>query len=1038
MVIVPPPRDGPVAQDTTDVGAERRHLTILFVDMVSSTEHAVSLDPEDFRPLMENFLQTCTAVIRSHKGVVASYIGDAIKGHFGFPTAHEDDADLALLAAIEIIETVASVPPMYDKPLQVRLGIASGQTVVGNIAGAPDGVSAVTFGPVAHLAARLQTLAEPNTILTDDATFRAASGAFEFTDFGVHFLKGFAEPIHVWRAHHARSLPSRFARRGQRSRMYGREAEIELLLERWNQVGVRRGGQVAVITGEPGIGKSRLISEVQQRLHNFSQLFLQCSSTFENSTLYPFLTLLKARAGISKGDGDEEVVRKLRDAFAPDMRPAETAIAILASLLGVHTPEVDRLSTVSAERQHAITKQLFINWVRQLGEAEPVIVILEDQQWSDTTSWELLCEIVMGLASIPAFVLISARDRLELPMSVDANVLQIDLQPLNSEDANKIIRDVSTRALPTREVVTFVLNRAEGNPLYIEELARSALENGLPLEPPSVSRPNALDEIPSSLQSSLLARLDKLGRAKEIAQVAATIGREFEFELLQEVCESSPESLRAQLGVLASSGLIEEQEEARGSKFAFRHVLLHQAARGTMLREGRRYLHARIAAKLEARNAAASSVYPELLAQHHADAGNFDRAAEYWLMAAVKAGRTWAKADAVQMLGKGLDAARMLPQSIGRSRLILRLELERGDLLYAAFGYMTGEGTASYRRAMALSDELGDMDAPIRALDGLFGTSFNSGRFADSIEMGNRLIKIGESRNSIKALVLGLQFKGMSVFCQGRLKTAKSYLTRALRHKEKAEEIGSDFPSMPLIYLSWAQHILGHRLEAVRTFTEAETIVRQQSAYRLAACLGNGCILFAFRDDHAKVVRLAEELLPLAIENGFNLWANVARFFKGWAMVHVDRTLAGADVMQEFVVGLGDQEVDKSCYLGLLARAFLQNRQFNRAARIVEEGLQQAYKIGEHYYTAALLTTRGEVELALQLGEERAMASFREAIAFARKQHAKSWEFEATVKLARCLKVRGKLHEGEVEAQPVTRWFLRRDREYAVSYTGRL
>jgi tetratricopeptide (TPR) repeat protein len=461
--------------------------------------------------------------------------------------------------------------------------------------------------------------------------------------------------------------------------------------------------------------------------------------------------------------------------------------------------------------------------------------------------------------------------------------------------------------------------------------------------------------------------------------------------------------VQEELANLVRSGLIVPKEGARRSDYWFKHALLQQAAQGTILRERRHQLHARIGEAMEARDPNAPSAYPELIAQHFADAGLFERAADYWLLAGLKAGKTWAKVEAAEMFGKGIDAAKMLPDTPERSGRILRLELERGDVLYAAFGYMTREGSAAYHRAIKLSEELGDPQAPVRALDGLFGTHFNSGQFSNAIGVSDRLIELGESRNDVKALVLGLQFKGMSLFCRGQLTSARLYLERALEHKAQADEVGSDFPSMSMIYLAWTLHILGDQEEALDLFREAEAIVRQQSAYRLAAWLGDGCFLFAFRDESDVVLRLTEELLPLAQENGFNLWTKMAHFFRGWAMADISGSSEGTSLMQETVRDLEDQEVDKSCYLGLLGKALLRSGQLDRAAEAVRQGLDQSNKIGEHYYTAELLRLRGEIAASSASEPNVAEASFREAIAFAQGQAARSWERNASESLSRFL-----------------------------------
>lgn len=1002
---------------------ERRPLTILFCDMVASTEYSVNLDPEDFRHLMESYLQSCSSAIRRHGGVVASYIGDAIKGHFGYPIAQEDDAELALSTAIEILEIIPKLAVSYALPLEVRLGIASGEVVVGNVTGAPDGVSTVAFGHVAHLAARLQTLAMPGEILTDNTTYRATDRAFEFIDYGSHSLRGFSEPVHVWRASHARPVTSRFAKRVLPTRFYGRDKEMRLLLEQSKQVSESRSGRLAFITGEPGIGKSRLLHEVVQRLVSRHLFMLQCSETFENTTLYPFISLLKRHSTIDNNDDVEEVTKKLRSTLGAVA--SDTKLAILLSLLGVHDSSLPSISKVGLERQRKLTKNVFIDWFRYISNKDSIVILFEDAQWADAASRELISSLSDEILSIPALIMVSSRNDGDSTLDRSERGTHVKLRPLDVVASSTLIDELSAASPMTKEITALVMSRAEGIPLFIEELTRAALDNIRLAPTPMSNRRSSSDNIPDSLQSSLLSRLDKLGPAKEIAQIAATIGRDFNVDLLQAVSGVTGDFLQRALDDLVMSGLINRRTELAEPIFSFRHVLLQQAAQGTLLRERRQHLHGQIAGQMEALDPAASSAYPELLAQHFADAALFGRSADYWMLAGTKAAKTWAKADAARFFEKGLEVVGMLPDSEDRSRRQLLLELERGDVLYATYGYITPQGTKAYHNAMVLSAQLGDPEAPIRALDGLFGTYFNSGRYADSIGASDRLIEIGKRRGNLKALVLGLQFKGMSVFCQGRLTSAQRYLQRALQYKENAEEVGSDFPSMAMLYLAWTMHILGYPAEALKLFDEAELITRSQSPYRLTACLGNGCILFAFRNDHRKVVQLIDEIMPIANENGFNLWINMARIFKGWAQALADGSPAGIELMREALVGIGDQEADKACYLGLLASALLQTGRYELALEAVLQGLEQAYKINEHYYTAILLVIRGQVELALNADLEAARAFFSQAIQFSRRQGARSWEFEATRNLTQLLRNQGREDEAARRSRSIENWFAK-------------
>jgi class 3 adenylate cyclase len=344
----------------TDVrSAERRHLTILFCDLVASTEYAERLDPEDFGHLVERFVQSCTTILQRHGGLVANYQGDAISGYFGYPVADEDDTERALIAGLEILCTVSGIAEPGGSPIQVRLGVASGHVVVGNLLGAPTGVSIVAFGHVPHLAARLQALAQPNTILTDTATYHAASGAIEFEDFGKHRLKGFSDLIQAWRPIRARVLSSRFAKRATWTRLVGRDLELRQLLRSWEEVSTTRQGKAIVIAGEAGIGKSRLLNEFQQRLANSNQMMLQCFPAFEHSTLYPFLTALKNNAGIEDNDNTEDKLQKLRSELRANDIPISTALSILSNLLSISATGTEVVVDISSERYRNITKQLF-------------------------------------------------------------------------------------------------------------------------------------------------------------------------------------------------------------------------------------------------------------------------------------------------------------------------------------------------------------------------------------------------------------------------------------------------------------------------------------------------------------------------------------------------------------------------------------------------------------------------------------------------------------------------------------------------------
>ncbi|WP_077966018.1 AAA family ATPase [Ensifer adhaerens] len=968
--------------------AERRQLTILFCDLVDSTGYATRLDPEDFTGLTKAYLAECTAAVRNHNGITANYAGDALQALFGYPIAEEDDAERALELAFDILQLVPRIEVAGVPPLRVRIGIASGLVVVGDFVGAPAGVSTVALGSIPNLAQRLQTIAEPQTIMTDQRTYAAAAGAFEFSDCGSRTLKGFPAEVHVWRADRPKILENRFAKRRELTKLVGRQAEIEGLLALWQEVIERKRGQAAMIVGEPGIGKSRLLFEIQRRILRGTYLTLQCSSTYSNSALFPFLALLKRYAGIDGGDPPEIATAKLETVLALSTVPVSGSLPVFVELLAIDRHVVGHPSA----RQRDLAHRILIDWLHHLSQIGPVLLSIEDEQWIDPSSSDVLEALVSEAGPFPILILITSRDaRRRTATGTDLRTVVLDRLP--NEDARTLLHSLVAGHDIGDEITTQLLEKSEGVPLYVEELARAVLESGPCVEERGKNSHPLAVGVPSSIQSSLLSRLDKIGPGKVIAQIAAVVGREFDLSVVAEVCGQPPDIVETTLRRLVEAGLVMRQTSAGEPRYAFTHALLQEAARESLLKERRRELHAQVARTIDSINPKLAEEHPEVLAQHLAEAALFEEAAGRWLAAGRNTGRTWTKVEAANMFANGLACLARCPPSVERDRMELALELERGDVLYATFGYVTGEGSAAYRNVIRLSEKLGDAAAPIRALDGLFGTALNSGRFADAEWAGDELLAIGKTHDNLKAFVLGLQFKGMCFFSQGHFEQARDCLEQALLHVDRADEIGSDFPSMAMLYLSWTLQVTGHEESAIELYAAAEADARHRSSYQLAACLGNCCILYALRGEFRPLQYKLDELYTLAKANGFRMWTNVASFFQGWIMARGNDSL-GIVGMEQTRANLGEQEIDKSCYLGLLGESYLQAGDVKRAADTLDEALALVEHTGENYFTAELLRLRGEVEFRCGRTNE-AERYIRSAIAFACRQGATLWERKA-------------------------------------------
>nr|WP_237358490.1 adenylate/guanylate cyclase domain-containing protein [Rhizobium etli] len=1002
------------------VPVERRPLTILFCDMVGSTEYAARLDPEDFSKLTQTYLNRCAALVKAHGGFTANYIGDALQALFGYPTAEEDDAERAIRLGFSLIQAMPQIETPDGSRLEIRIGIASGLVVVGDFAGAPAGVSTVAFGPVPNLAQRLQALAAPQTILADQKTRDAANGAFDFVELGAKSLKGFGDPVRIWRIDKARTLENRFAKRTHLTKLVGRRAELDRLRELAEGIAAEKSGRAILVSGEAGIGKSRLIFEARSRAAHFKALTLQCAPAYSNSALYPFLDLLKRHAGINDAAPAKANAELLEATLSScDILLSQT-LPVFSRLLAIEHTDYS-LPDMTSKEQQTIVRRFFVEWLQGMSQTDPLWLTIEDEQWIDPSSGDVLKALIDEVRFSPMLIVVTSREAMLQAPAKNPSLLGLRLRRLTRFEAQALCRVLAAGSAMTDDASDFVLARAEGVPLYVEELCRAVADG----HAASILKegPDAAADIPVTLQSFLLSRLDKLGTGKMIAQMAAVIGRVFNIGLLAHLSGLSEEALVSILDRLIQAGLIAPQPAINWPSYSFTHALLQEAAQATLLRDRRRQLHHLVAEGIEKLYPRQAAEHPEVLAQHLAAAGLYQRAADCWLTAGLKTGATWAKVEAANMFANGLECLQKLPPSPERDRKCLKLELERGDVLYATFGHVTPEGSAAYRNVMSLSESLGDPEAAIRALDGLFGTALNSARFADAEWASDQLLDMGRQKQNLKALVLGMQFKGMCLFSQGRLEEARRYLEEALAYRSKADEVGSDFPNMTMIYLSWALHLLGHHERAIMLYREAEEDARHQSAYRLAAWLGNGCVLMALRKDVAALQAMVDELGPLAKANGFQLWANLASFFQGWAMVHAHHDGRGLQQMRATCDNLGEQQIDKPCYLGLLAEANLALGEFEGAAGVVDEALALTRKTGEHYFTAELLRLGGVAGLYLKGDAHAAERAFRKSAAFAQKQGAKTWELKATQSLAELYRSTGRKTRVKRRLDAITGWF---------------
>jgi class 3 adenylate cyclase len=700
--------------------AERRQLTVLFCDLVGSTALAARLDPEDMGRVIRTYHETCARVVERWDGHVAKYMGDGVLAYFGWPQAHEDEAERAVRAGLELVEAVGALDSPASaagdgrekkQPLAARVGVATGLVMVGELIGEGAAKEQMVVGETPNLAARLQALAAPGSVVISQSTRRLVGGLFQLADLGPRRLKGFAEPLAAWRVEDEGPAEGRFeALHGEHlTPLVGREHELGILLERW--AWAKDGeGQIVLLSGEPGIGKSRLTRSLIERLAAapHTRLRYYCSPHHTNSALYPVTEQLERASGLLVEDSAETRLDKLEVVLAEATDNFVEVAPLIAALLSIQAKPRYPPLNLTPEEQKLRTFEALLGQIAGLAERFPVLMVLEDAQWIDPTTSELFGLVIDRIQHLPVLLLITFRPEFMPPWTGFTHVTSLTLSRLGQrQGAQMIERLTGGKSLPA-EVLEQILLKTDGVPLFLEELTKTVLESGMLTEAGDhyeLSGSLPLLAIPATLHDSLMARLDRLAPVKEVAQIGAVIGREFSHELLSAVAPMSANQLGDALEQLVNSELVFCRGTPPGATYSFKHALVQDTAYQSLLKLKRQQLHARIAQVLELSPEAEAA--PEVLAQHFTDAGLDAQAVRYWHKAGELAAGRSANVEAIAHLGKGLELVAKLPDEPKRAEEEFALRLAVGGLLIATEGYAVAEVERTYGRAWALCDQLG-------------------------------------------------------------------------------------------------------------------------------------------------------------------------------------------------------------------------------------------------------------------------------------------------------------------------------------------
>jgi class 3 adenylate cyclase/pimeloyl-ACP methyl ester carboxylesterase len=697
------PASSPAAM-TQSADAERRQLTVLFIDLVGSTELSARLDPEDLRHVMHAYQEACAGVITRFEGHVAKYLGDGVLVYFGWPQAHEDDAERAVRAALELTEAVGRLRPQDGAALQARVGIATGVVVVGDLLGEGASQEEAVIGETPNLAARLQAIADARSVVVAPTTRRLLGGLFDYADLGEREFKGFAEPVRAWQVVGESRVESRFEAR-QAAKLFpivGRAHELALLRDRWAKA-VEGEGQVVLLSGEAGIGKSRIARSLIEALTTESHVRLryQCSPHHANSAFYPVIQRLERAAGFERHDAPEEKLDKLEALLASERLNWD--VPVFAALLSL--PVGDRYPPLNLgpQRQKQLILETLTDGIEAIASRQPVLMLCEDAHWIDPSTQEMFDLLVERVQRLPILMLVTFRPEHIPSWTSHAHVTQLSLNRLSRREGIEIVQVLSGgKALPV-EVIDDILLKADGVPLFIEELTKAVLESGLltkinnHYELPGPLVPLA---IPATLHDSLMARLDRLALVKEVAHVASIIGRDFSLELLAAVADRPEPEINAALDRLIASELIVRRGRPAHATYSFKHALVQETAYRSLLRNKRQLLHSKIAEFLSHRSPETTELEPELLAHHFEEAGLVERAADYWLRAGRRAKGRYANQEAKVHLQKCLDAAACANLPSLRPTMI-EAYLLLGDL--AGLAENLEEANACYQQALDLA-----------------------------------------------------------------------------------------------------------------------------------------------------------------------------------------------------------------------------------------------------------------------------------------------------------------------------------------------
>jgi len=1015
--------------------AERRQLTVMFCDLVGSTELSQQFDPEDLQTMLASYQAACNTAIERFDGYVARYMGDGMLVYFGYPLAHEDDAERAVRAGLGIIEEVASLDLSFEVELSVRVGIATGLVVAGDIVGEGASEERTVLGETPNLAARLQGIAPPGGVIIADSTRRLVEGRVEVETLEPVSLKGFRESVQAFRAIGIH-VASRFDASSSDSLtpFVARSSELNLLTDRWQQA-CSGDGQVVLLSGEAGIGKSRILHELRDLLGTSAHVSIrfQCSPFNSNTPFFPIIEQLRLSVGIAKSDTDENRLDKLEQFIGETTGNVGNDAPRLAALMQLPLERYPPLE-LSPARQKAEIIGVLVDLLVHFSRNSPLIVFVEDIHWIDPSTLEVFDAFVDALQTLPVMLVLTHRPGLDPRWEEFGHVATISLNRMGRKEMRSLVdRVTGGKALP-ESILEQILERTDGVPLFVEELIKTLLESKLVQEVDGqfVSE-EALPSkaIPATLRDSLMARLDRLAPVKEVAQAAACIGREFSSELLTSIIDTP--GLDEKLDQLVDSGLIFRRGSRDQGRFVFKHALVQDAAYESLLKARRRLLHARIAKLLEDEYSDRGDIEPELLAHHYTEADLAEPALRYWLRAGQQSTRQCAHAEAIAHLRRGLSIVDTLPQSEEKNRSEIEFRKVLGVPL------MNKEGAASpvvfenYQRARALCEQEAGNENLYPVLWGLWFHHYIGSELTQATEMADQLLEVGENQSDAELMLEAHHCQWAVHYIGGDLGSALEHCNQGIKlyrpdeHHALTFTYGGHDPGVCALHVSgFVLWLMGYPEQSQQRLDSAYKLASELAhATTMASTLSISQLLHALRRDEDLLEQIAKELLQVAEKEKMHDRLTMTRGLSGWLMYRRGEQQEGLKLMRDLV----DRRLElgtawNSIPISLIAEILAGIGEQQEALSLLDENICLSQRDDVHWCEAELYRVKGVLLLGNEAQDPTAAEqAFNQAIEIAQRQQAKSLELRATVDLARLWQARGETDQARARLRPIYDWF---------------